>query len=447
LRTISVFSLLAVALVAPPALAANWPLVPLDSVHPLGNNWGNYQNYDTASSSAYFHTGIDVITPDVHGRRVHAVRHGWVKGWGTISAELHYRLAICDTSSDFTDRAEGWLYAHIDASRWHRNLGDEVQEGDSIGYLVAWPIKATFDHCHFGRISDTGATWMRFPDATWWFVQNPLTIIRPNTDLLAPVIENARTNQKFAFCRNNTNNSYLSYDSLVGEVDIIAKVYDKTGYTTGQDTWDKLAPYEIDYSIKRDDGLVVVPWTIAVQFSNTLDGSLVNVVYKADNTCRSRGDYNRREYYFIVTNTDGDSIIESTDTSGMWNTGLVGDTTYWVYVRASDVYGNTTLDSMQVGTRNGVAVEEPPFAVLSRPLRARQTAGRGGLISFGTAGSGAVRLRVYDRAGRVVANLADGRLDAGEHRFNFTPPANGVYVVKLSLDGKNTYSTKLVVLR
>jgi len=443
LRTFIVFAFLA-AVLASPALATNWPLVPLDSVHPLGNNWGNYQDY---GGGPYFHNGIDVITPDVHGRRVSAVRHGWVKGWGTIQAELHYRLAICDTNSDFTGRAEGWLYAHIDSTRWHRSLGDEVQEGDSIGYLVAWPIKATFDHCHFARISDTGATWQRFPNVTWWFIQNPLTIIQPNTDLVAPVIENARTGQKFAFCRNNKNNSYMRYDSLVGEVDIIAKVYDKTGKTTGNPTWDKLAPYEIDYSIKRDDGLVVVPWTMGVQFSNTLDGSLVNVVYKADNTCKSQGDYDYREYYFIVTNTDGDSIIESTDTSGSWNTGLVGDTTYWVYVRASDVSGNTTLDSMQVRTRNGVAVQEPPFAVLSRPLRAVQTASRSGLISFGTAGSGAVRLRVFDPTGRVVANLADGRLGAGEHRFSFTPPANGVYVVKLTLDGRDTYNAKLVVLR
>jgi len=442
LRTSIVFVLLTAAFVAP-ASATNWPLVPLDSVHPLGNNWGNYQDY---GSGPYFHNGIDVITPDVHGRRVHAVRHGWVKAWGTIQEELHYRLAICDTSSDFTGRAEGWLYAHIDSARWHRNLGDEVEEGDSIGYLVAWPIKATFDHLHFARISDTGATWQRFPYPTWWFVQNPLTIIRPNTDLVAPVFENARTNQKFAFCRNNVNNSYLRYDSLVGEVDIIARVYDKTGFTTGQDTWDKLAPYQVDYSIRREDGLVVVPWTIGVQFSNRLDGSLVNVVYKADNFCRSRGDYNRREYYYIITNTDGDSIIESTDTSGLWNTGLVGDTTYWVRVRASDVYGNMTLDSMQVRTRNGVAVAEPPYAVLSRPFRTTQAIGRSGLISFGLAGSGTVRLQVFDRTGRAVATLVDGRLGPGEHRLKFAPPAAGVYVVKLTLDGKDSYNAKLVVL-
>jgi len=443
LRTLSVLFFLATLFVSA-ALATNWPLVPLDSVHPLGNNWGNFQNYGGGS---YFHNGIDVITPDVQGRRVHAVRHGWVKGWGTIQEDLHYRLAICDTSSDFVGRAEGWLYAHIDPDRWHRVLGDEVQEGDSIGYLVTWPIDATFDHCHFARISDTGATWMRFPYVTWWFVRNPLTIIRPNTDLLAPVIENARSGQKFAFCRNNTNNSYLRYDSLVGDVDIIAKVYDKTGATTGNLTWDKLAPYQIDYSIKRHDGLIVVPWTTAVQFSNTLDGSLVNVVYKADNTCRSEGDYENREYYFIATNTDGDSVIESSDVNGKWTTGLVGDTTYWVYVRASDVFGNTTLDSMMVKTYNGVAVEEPPFAVLSRPLRASQTVGRGGLVGFGLAGSGSVRLRVYDQSGRTAANLADGRLGAGEHRFSFTPAAAGVYVVKLTLDGKDTYSAKLVALK
>jgi len=423
-----------------PALATGWPLMPLDEVHPLGNSWGEFQG---GSGNGYFHPGIDVMGQA--GAEVHAVRHGWVKGWGTIWNKYYYRLAVCDTNSDFTDRAEGWLYAHIDSSLYHKQLGDEVQEGELIGYLV--PFSDDFNHCHFARISDTGATWMRFPDVTWWFIQNPLTIIRPNTDEDAPVIENARTNQKFAFCRNNTNNSYLSYDSLVGEVDIIAKVYDKTGASTGNPIWDKLAPYEIDYSIKREDGWVVVPWKMAVQFSNALNDSFIDVVYKDDDTCRSWGLYMAREYYFVVTNTDGDSIIESTDTSGAWNTGLVGDTTYWVYVRASDVYGNTTLDSMLVRTHNSVAVEEPPCAVLSRPLRAAQTASHSGLISFGIAGSGAVRLRVYDPLGREVGNLADGRLGAGEHHFSFTPPAAGIYVVKLTLDGKDTYNTKLVVLR
>jgi hypothetical protein len=427
------------------AFATPWPIAPVDSAHPLGNNWGNYQDY---GYSPYFHNGIDVITPDVHGRRVDAVAHGWVKGWGTIQQELHYRLAICDTSSDFTGRAEGWLYAHIDPARWHRALGDEVQEGDSIGYLVEWPIDATFDHCHFARISDTGATWMRFPDVTWWFVQNPLSIIQPHTDLLAPVIEDARTGQKFAFCRDNVNNSYLRYDSLVGDVDIIAKVYDRTGFTTGNPTWDKLAPYQIDYSVVRIDGRVVVPWTVGVSFYGRLDGALVNVVYKADNTCGSLGDYESREYYYIITNTDGDSVIEAEDANGNWATGTVGDAEYWVYVRAMDVAGNTTLDSMKVRTYNNVSVEGLPYAMISKPLEVHGSIGRGSAdVRFSLANSGDIRLRVIDIAGRSVATLADGRVGKGDHRYRFEAPSAGIYVAELEVKGDGTYGHKIAVVK
>jgi len=427
------------------ASATNWPIPPVDIVHPLGNNWGEYQNY---GGSPYFHNGIDVITPDTSGAEVRAVRGGWVKGWGTIQAELHYRVAVCDTSSDFTGRAEGWLYAHIDAARPHKNLGDRVQEGELIGYLVPWPLDATFDHIHFARISDTGATWMRFPNVTWWFVQNPLTIIRPNTDTAVPVFQNARSSWRFAVCRNNTNNSYLHPDSLVGDVDIIAKVYDKTGATTGNATWDKLVPYQLDYMIRRADGLVVVPWTIGVQFSNILFGSDVSVVYKGDNTCRTRGDYDYREYYFIVTNTDGDSIIESTDTNGKWATGLVGDADYWVFIRAADVAGNVTLDSMRVHTRNGVGLEHWPGAVLARPFAVGPTVGRGArVVAFELAKAGRVELRVLDHAGRVIMTLVDAELGAGRHSYRFLPPGAGVYVVQMNVPGSVTAAQKVTVLQ
>jgi len=434
-------SLLFASLVAS-AFATNWPIPPVDREHPLGNNWGNYQDY---GGSPYFHNGIDVITPDTAGAEVHAVRHGWVKAWGTIEAELHYRLGVCDTNSSFTGRAEGWLYAHIDATRWHKNVGDEVQEGELIGYLVDWPILATFDHCHFARISDTGATWMRFPNVTWWFIQNPLTIIRPNDDLLTPVFENARSGARFAFTNNNSN-TYQQPTSLVGDVDIIAKVYDKTGFTTGNSTWDKLAPYEIDYSIKSAGGTVVVPRTIGVQFSNLLDGSLVNVVYKADNTCRSRGDYDYRDYFFIVTNTDGDSIIESTDTNGKWATAQVGDGDYWVIVRASDVYGNVATDSMLVTTHNGVGAAEAPVAMLTAPLTVAPNPSRGpAAVRFGLERPAPGRVRLIDRAGRIVATLADGVLGSGKHTYRCGNLPAGVYAVELVLDGNDRYTRQLVV--
>ncbi|MEO0053389.1 MAG: M23 family metallopeptidase, partial [candidate division WOR-3 bacterium] len=131
-----------------------WPVPPENQVHPLGNNWGEFQDY---GGGAYFHNGIDILTPDTSGVEVRAVAPGWVKAWGTIQAELHYRIAVCDSPLTFTGRAEGWLYAHIDPNRYHKNLGDPVAAGDIIGYLVAWPVDSSFDHIHFARIPDTGA--------------------------------------------------------------------------------------------------------------------------------------------------------------------------------------------------------------------------------------------------------------------------------------------------
>jgi hypothetical protein len=41
-----------------------WPLPSTNSFHCLGNNWGEYQNYSSGTTSSYFHPGIDIITPD-----------------------------------------------------------------------------------------------------------------------------------------------------------------------------------------------------------------------------------------------------------------------------------------------------------------------------------------------------------------------------------------------
>jgi hypothetical protein len=434
----------AVLVVAATSYGLNWPIPPVDQPHPLGLNWGNYQDY--VGVPPFLHWGIDVITPDTAGVEVRSVSHGWVKGWGTIEARLHYCLLVCDTSPDFTGRAEGWGYGHIDAQRFHKNEGDEVQEGELIGYLVDFPVDSSFDHLHFCRISDTGAYWHRFPNFTAWFVQNPLTIITPNTDLEPPVIENARGGDRFAFCRDNVDNEYLDADSLVGAVDIIARVYDKTGYTTGDTIWDKLAPFKLEHMIKRaGDDSVVRPWTLSLELSNLLDDSCVNVLYKDDDTCPSCGNYERREYYYIITNTDGDSVMERSDTTGNWNTAGVGAGDYWVIVRAWDVYGNSATDSMLVTVLGSGITAGGSRQVLANPLAVQPNPSLGPTrISFGIGKSVHVRLCVLDATGRVVAVLADHRLDPGRHRFQTRLPA-GVYLVRAEFDGRARQSVKVVV--
>jgi hypothetical protein len=326
-----------------------WPLPPTDSLQPLGNNWGEYQNY---GGSPYFHPGIDILTPQRQGVPVYAVKDGWVKAWLTIQARYHWRLAIADSSLEYPDSCEGFLYAHIDSARYHKQVGDYVQKGELIGYLVPWPVSG-FDHIHFAKIKDEGYTW---PRADWAFIFNPLILLRPNIDTIPPKFEYARPNQYFAFCLNNTSN-YLNPDSLYGDVDIICKVYDKFSVSTRDTVWDRLIPLKIEYEIIGE--YETLEKTLSFSFSGRLPSDqLINVVYKQDNICRSRGDYNYRDYYFIITNTDGDSLIESSDINYCWPTRNFPNGRYLIKVYAHDAFNNCSVCSMFVRVANPSGISE-----------------------------------------------------------------------------------------
>jgi hypothetical protein len=76
------------------------------------------------------------------------------------------------------------------------------------------------------------------------------------------------------------------------------------------------------------------------------------VVFQEDEVCYSQGDYDYRDFYFIVTNTDQDSVIEASDKNYAWRTGEFPNGAYWVKVTAFDRYGHSGSDSMQVQVEN-----------------------------------------------------------------------------------------------
>ncbi len=435
-------AVLCVAIAAGVGHGLIWPVLPNDSVQPLGNNWGNYQYY--TAPPAYMHEGIDIMTPGRVNAPVVSVSHGWVKTWGTDGGALYWRIAVCDSPPTYTDRAPGWQYAHLDPNQPHKDLGDEVFEGDTLGYIVDWPPPLNFDHLHFARISDTGEYWMRFPMWAYvWFLENPLPLLEPRGDTVAPVIADARGGDLLAFCLDQTSD-YLDPDSLHGKVDIVAKAYDCSGYSCGNPVWDKLAPFRIEHMI-RDDDSVIRSWTLSVEFSNVLYYPHTEVVYKCDDTCHSLGNWYYNEYYYIITNTDGDSIIEFSDSTGAWNTLDVENGDYWVFVRASDHVGNSSTDSMLVTVRNpgGVAGRRDPMLV--GPFAVYPSPGRGPVaVSFALEAAAHVRLRVIDPAGRVVAEFADRMLERGPHRFDAGLPA-GVYLVEAVFDRRSRLTRKAVV--
>jgi hypothetical protein len=69
-------------------------------------------------------------------------------------------------------------------------------------------------------------------------------------------------------------------------------------------------------------------------------------------------------------------------------------------------------------------------------------------ISYQLQAASRVSLKIYDTAGRLVATLVDGWMDAGEHQatFNGSKLASGVYLARLE-SGEFTAAQKLVLLK
>jgi hypothetical protein len=313
-------------------LAIDWPIAPQDQSQPIGNDYGEYQNY---SGFAYYHPGIDILAPA--GTPVYAIKSGYVKAILTISAELHWRIAIGDSAG--ADECDGWLYAHLDEGTLAVTEGEWVEEGRYLGDLVAWPI-ASFHHLHFVKIRNSGLTW----NSDWQFIANPLDELDSIDDDLPPNFMDAYGTQLFAFCQNESESYFFAGETLSGEVDIICRADDLINHL-----W-QVAPYRLEYKIEGDSS---IPWTNSVCFTGPLGWDTdVNIVYQNDSYCISRGDYDNRIFYFNLTNTDGDSIIEVEDRQQSWQTAAFHNGQYTVYVRAHDRAGNTSSDSMVVDVEN-----------------------------------------------------------------------------------------------
>jgi len=75
-------------------------------------------------------------------------------------------------------------------------------------------------------------------------------------------------------------------------------------------------------------------------------------------------------------------------------------------------------------------------------------------IRFALDAPGRVELRIVDVAGRVVRNLADGMRPAGNHSVAWdgrdargAPVGQGVYVLDVTVDGRQKARQKLIVIR
>lgn len=310
--------------------------------YPIGNSYGEIQDY---GSPQYLHPGVDFLgNPN---ENVYAVRAGVVKAILTTSGSYHWRIAISNNAT--SGSSVGYLYAHTNENSIPYLVGDMVTQGAIVGTLVEWP-GYNFTHCHFARIQASGATW----DGNWWTTNNPLIDVTNIVDNTPPVFLNAISNNKFAI-RKKSNGAYLQPDSVYGNVEIITKIYDQVN-----SAW-KLDVYKIRYSMHPFDNANNILFNnLAFTYDMPLDEYItnnyttlcLNTIYSHDASCFSIGNYDDRDYYQIVTNSNGDDTITSADQLCSFNTTLYPDGQYYFKVSAWDASNNLKSDSMLIHIKN-----------------------------------------------------------------------------------------------
>jgi len=309
-----------------------WIYEPTNQAHPVGNNYMEFQDYSGGASS-YYHDGIDIMA-GYGNRPVFSANTGVQThlSTGTMYGGLMIGQAVSG--------GEGWLYWHIPSSSMQFAVGDSVYEGDFIGRVATWSV-SEFHHVHFNKVVGTGG----YPWSWYTSTDNPFMYLTPYTDPDAPFFRPAYQGNVFAFATNGTA-TYLNPTSLSGQVDIVANIAD----VINDPDWLE-SPFQVRYWI---NGPASVPPTNSFYAVGAFPGdNTINVPYREDATCMTQGNYNVRTYFFNVTNTDGDSTVELSDSDYSWNTTIFPAGNYTVYVEASDRFGNATVDSMAVTVAGG----------------------------------------------------------------------------------------------
>ncbi|MBN3034452.1 MAG: hypothetical protein JW861_02635 [Bacteroidales bacterium] len=327
-----------------------WPFVPFDTTHTV---WNYYEQHmgDGSPDWSYLHQGLDIITPI--GEPVYAVEEGWVKCVLTIGGASYWRTAI--SPEQVSGYSDGWLYAHLIESTIQFDVADYVHLHDYLGDIIEW----TWDwgHIHFVEIRDIGTVWS-FDDNEWGINFNPLLALVPNTDLIPPQIEPVFSYSKFGFCQNESN-LYLAPDDLYGDVDIFVKASD---YFTGSE-WEQPA-FKTYYWITRpSDGDTILHRTLGQVLNHPYSfydsyhyEEYAPLLYKKGGILTSPPWMSEdRNYYQILTNNNGDTILDLNEKNLAFSTASYTDGIYRIFVEIWDEYGNMDADSMDVTFSNGIS--------------------------------------------------------------------------------------------
>ena len=420
-----------------------WPFAPFDSMRTI---WNHYeQHMGSGISSSYLHQGLDMITPIAEP--TYAVADGYVKCVLTLGGSSYWRIAVSDTQ--VAGYSDGWLYAHLIESTIQFDVGDTVQIHDYLGDIIQW--SSNWGHIHFVEIRDSGLVWS-YSDNEWGINFNPMLALQPLNDTIPPFIDTVFNYSKFGFCLNETS-TYLQPDSLFGDIDIIVKVIDYAGASE----WQQPA-YCTYYWIKKiSEDSLIFPRTMGQILNHQYpfyEGShyepYATVIYKRDAILHGSSWMDtERNYHHVVTNSNGDSLIELSEKNLAFPTSNYLDGTYRIFIEVFDEVGNSDIDSMDVQFKNGnTSVAGNNKKNLDFRLRQNypNPFNPETRIEFEIPKKNLVQLIVYDVLGREITKLVNEELKAGSYNvvWNAENYSSGIYYYKLR--SGNFIETKKMLL-
>lgn len=393
----------------------------------------------------YLHPGVDLF--EAPYTEAYAVDDGIVRAILTTGGEEYWRIAI--ESLDIP--GEGYLYAHLNQDSFPFTVGDTVAAGDVVGTL--FPAYSFEPHLHFARISPDGEEW----NGVWWTTDNPLVDITNMADTLDPVIEYALGNDLFAF--RNQEGDYLDPLHLSGEVEIIAKCCD---YAYAVDFYSRIPVFDIQFRIyapENPDSAVYQQFSFAMDmpldtyFSDEYQMLVLNTVYSRDATCFSTNNNDARDFFFIITNSDGDSVITAEDSLRAFNTTDLPYGMYLLEVEVHDASGREATANMVVGIDNGAGIAQGtggsvgPGIFKLEPCHPNPFNSRT-VLSFQLETVSLLTLKVYDMAGRDITSLLDGWYPAGSFEATFVANdlPSGIFIARMMV-GNSSQTQKTVLLR
>ncbi len=314
--------------------------------HPIGNTYLEIQDY---GGTPYLHPGVDFL--GVPNENVYSVQDGVVKAILTTGGELYWRVAIALEDTD--DESEGYLYAHLNENSITVAVGDSVHAGDVVGTLVGWPV-ANFHHCHYARVRNSGSVW----NGDWWTTDDPLRDTYDHLDTEAPVFEDVAADQICAFRRDG---NYMDPYELEGEVDIIAHAHDIIN-SDWRCTINRIG-YRLS-ALSNPDSILVDQISFTFDYpcddygEGTYEAMCLSTIFCRDDQYFSNGNYDTREYYYILSHADADSAMTENDADQSFDTTQFPDGFYNLEVWAEDGAGNVTTEPMLIMIDNNP--DEPP---------------------------------------------------------------------------------------